>query len=552
MRTTGLDDASMGSKRVRSQSSEKMAEQERALRQELSDEMVDASDDEDDEAQGVEQRARLFNRLRAFGDVVEGETYMIVSAKWLQALERYLAQQVDIPPGPIDQSDIVDEVGTGDLLPNLEEGTDYEVVSTQLWSAMRKWYATEDVVEIARSGIAIGDNANAVEVYVPCFAFCEVVAGGVPNSHVDEGRAPRAYMSKTASVGELITSARESLGIYATVPIRLWQLPVTGAGPPRKISAATLAAAAAARTPTARMLEYTSESEQLKDVSLVNDAWLAVEQKRLGEWTTASARPSSSASTAPSHKRHVSGAIGLSNLGNTCYMNSALQCLSHTPELAEYFRSGAFKSEINDVNPLGMHGQVAEAYAKVCDHLYASDHGFFSPREFKSLMGHYNSSFAGYMQQDSQEFLVFLLDSLHEDLNRVYAKPYTERPELESDAPQTVLEIAAKSWQNHLLRNNSVIVDLFTGLFKSTLVCPECAKVSITFDPYTDITLPLPVQRKWTHEVVFVPAVARGSLPVKVTVVLSKNASMRELFERIGKIFDVPVTRVSCRYDCER
>jgi len=44
--------------------------------------------------------------------------------------------------------------------------------------------------------------------------------------------------------------------------------------------------------------------------------------------------------------------------------------------------------------------------------------------------------------------------------------------------------VAAEAWRTHLLRNDSKIVDLFQGQFKSTLVCPDCHKVSITFDPY--------------------------------------------------------------------
>lgn len=66
--------------------------------------------------------------------------------------------------------------------------------------------------------------------------------------------------------------------------------------------------------------------------------------------------------------------------------------------------------------------------------------------------------------------------------------------------------VAKEAWENHRLRNDSVIVDTFHGLFKSTLVCPECAKVSVTFDPFCYLTLPLPLKKDRVMEVLLVPA----------------------------------------------
>jgi len=59
------------------------------------------------------------------------------------------------------------------------------------------------------------------------------------------------------------------------------------------------------------------------------------------------------------------GVVGLKNLGNTCYMNSGLQCLSNTKELTDYFMRDEFKSHINSSNPLGTKGNLACAYAEL-------------------------------------------------------------------------------------------------------------------------------------------------------------------------------------------
>lgn len=78
------------------------------------------------------------------------------------------------------------------------------------------------------------------------------------------------------------------------------------------------------------------------------------------------------------------------------------------------------------------------------------------------------------MQHDSQELLAFLLDGLHEDLNRILSKPYRELPDFDNMADQ---EIAQESWSYHKARNDSIIVDLFQGQFKSRLTCNTCEKV---------------------------------------------------------------------------
>ena len=167
------------------------------------------------------------------------------------------------------------------------------------------------------------------------------------------------------------------------------------------------------------------------------------------------------------------GTCGLVNLGNTCFMNSSLQCLSSTPPLVEYFLSDKYKQELNTDNPLGMKGEIAEEYAELIKELWSGTHSAIAPRELKWKIERFAPQFAGYQQHDSQELLAFLLDGLHEDLNRIKKKPYMENPEVEN-SPQE--EVAAEAWSRHKKRNDSIIVDYFQGQLRSTLICPKCER----------------------------------------------------------------------------
>lgn len=160
-------------------------------------------------------------------------------------------------------------------------------------------------------------------------------------------------------------------------------------------------------------------------------------------------------------------------------MNSALQCLVHTEELSEYFLTGVYKDELNPDNPLGMQGAIAEAFGALLQRLWSTAWGnsAYSPREFKSQLQRFAPQFSGYQQHDSQELVAFLLDGLHEDLNRVKQKPYVEKPDWNGGGDRELVQLARDSWQGYMKRNDSVIVDLFQGQYRSTLVCPECQKV---------------------------------------------------------------------------
>ncbi|KAI1429243.1 hypothetical protein F5Y12DRAFT_727337 [Xylaria sp. FL1777] len=243
------------------------------------------------------------------------------------------------------------------------------------------------------------------------------------------------------------------------------------------------------------------------------------------------------------------GCVGLTNLGNTCYMNAALQCVRSVEELTKYFLVGEWEKELNKANVLAHNGDVAAAYAHLLKEVYKDPPpGAIAPRQFKTTIGRHAPQFSGYGQQDSQEFLGFLLDGLQEDLSRVKKKPYIEKPDSTDEMigdPEAIRKMADEVWDITRKRDDSIIADLFTGLYKSTLVCPVCDKVSITFDPFNNLTLQLPVANKWSHTVKFFPL---NDKPIDIKVELDKHDSIKALKQFISARTGVPVERL---HGCE-
>ncbi len=187
------------------------------------------------------------------------------------------------------------------------------------------------------------------------------------------------------------------------------------------------------------------------------------------------------------------GKVGLRNLGNTCFMNSALQCLSHCEDLTKFFLLKYFLKDINSKSHFGSGGQIANSYYELISNLWNSNCDYLSPGEFRHMLVKIVKKFQGFSQQDSHELLTYLLDSLHEDMNRNVTKPYIEMKEKEDH--ETDYEASKRWWNNHLKRENSIIVDLFHGQYKSTIMCPECNRISITYDPFMYLGLPIPTSQ---------------------------------------------------------
>ena len=175
-------------------------------------------------------------------------------------------------------------------------------------------------------------------------------------------------------------------------------------------------------------------------------------------------------------------------------MNSVLHCLSNIPQLTEYFLHDEYKQHINRDNPLGMKGAVVEAYSELIHNMWSGQMGSCTPKALRDIVLQHAPQFGEHSQQNLGEFMSFLLDSLHEDLNLVKHKPNVQRTN--DDGTLDDATLATEQWDYHCKRNESKIQDIFHGQIKSLVMCLTCKTKARTFDPICFLSLPLPGKSK--------------------------------------------------------
>ncbi|XP_062317513.1 ubiquitin carboxyl-terminal hydrolase 3 isoform X1 [Osmerus eperlanus] len=191
-------------------------------------------------------------------------------------------------------------------------------------------------------------------------------------------------------------------------------------------------------------------------------------------------------------------ATGLRNLGNTCFMNAILQSLSNIKQFSCYFKelpavalhsgktSGRRMYHTRSQGDTSV--SLVEEFRKILCSLWQGSQSAFSPDSFFYVVWKIMPSFRGYQQQDAHEFMRYLLDHLHRELQSSCNGP------VHLASPQEGLKLPTTGAKCCINGTSTVVTSIFGGVLQNEVYCLICGTESRKFDPFLDLSLDIPSQ----------------------------------------------------------
>ncbi|XP_018565793.1 ubiquitin carboxyl-terminal hydrolase 32 isoform X2 [Anoplophora glabripennis] len=496
------------------------------------------------------------NSMESMGDLLSrGDSCSIASSSGVSSSSGTGSKKSLGRPGPIDNTSLVKEptfkvptlTGEGGRLTKditLVQGNDFELVPDSLWKALSMWYGGP--LPLPRQVIRPpGRTEVELELYPLNLRILRHQSVGSTSS----------WGSVVGGYGAALTTAGLTSSVTAAISRRLTHTAAFSRLATVQQVTDFLCHRLSLTSEDARLWllrEHSSsllddDNMTLQDLNIVDGDQILLEVRNKDlTWPEELSQltPNGGHDIGLSVERRPTiclppGATGLHNLGNTCFMNAALQAVSNTRPLTMYFQRDAQLSELNCTNPLGTKGVVARRYAELCRELWAGSTRSVAPLKLRCCVTKHAPLLGSGGQHDSQELLAWLLDSLHEDLNRVANRQYTELND-SGGRPDEV--VAEEAWQQHLATNHSIITDLFYGQLKSKVTCQVCGHESVRFDPFNLLSLPLPMESYILCEVLVVRL--NGDCPVKYGVRLNSEARYLELKVQLYELCGVKPDRL--------
>jgi len=184
------------------------------------------------------------------------------------------------------------------------------------------------------------------------------------------------------------------------------------------------------------------------------------------------------------------GLTGLANLGNLCYVNSCVQILSHTYELNDFLLDEKYKTKLND-KPDSV---LLLEWDKLRELMWSSNctiapWGFV--KSVQKVAGMKNQDiFSGHSQNDTEEFLLFVIDSFHNALSREVDMNITGAAMNETDK---LAKVCYKMMKEMYVKEYSEMLQFFYGIHVNVLTSKDNQKIlSMKPEPFSVLNLPIP------------------------------------------------------------
>ncbi|KAK0416556.1 hypothetical protein QR680_012559 [Steinernema hermaphroditum] len=494
-------------------------------------------------------------------NLASSSVWFIVSSEWWTTMIMALNPKAPAEVPPIDNTSILvaksevhwtnklDSITSeGALLKSgITERRDYELVSQSLFRALERWHGVSNKNTVVRrtrlpascrshrsyqNDNPYIENLSIDGFFVDLYPVMilvskhQAVEGWIPNSFGPTLKySPFCRLAATceSSVSEILNQLREHMKVRDPECIRLWILEIDSK--PKKIF-------------------VSDDSLKLRTIGIRNTAQILVELRNSDmSWPEEIARLRNSSDSVVESTNgengRPAGITGLYNMGNSCYLNSAIQCLSNIPKLTEFFLEKQHIPHLNKIATTSSKSSVAVEYGNLITELWSGKKRSLAPIRLRNTIAGKCEIFADRAQHDCQEFLAFLLDFLHEDLNKVTEKKYVE---LRDSDGRDDAEVANEAWSVYQSREHSIVTDLFAGQLRSELKCSECGATSSRFDPFTCLQLPIPIDQMVLVTVVVVKR--DGNVPYRYSFRMPPTATIEELRALISDRSEIPVCRI--------
>jgi ubiquitin C-terminal hydrolase len=181
------------------------------------------------------------------------------------------------------------------------------------------------------------------------------------------------------------------------------------------------------------------------------------------------------------------GLCGLINVGNTCFMNSILQCLSNTPSLTDYFLSASYQDDLSIENKRKHEHFLLMSYLTLINNIWDTNQ-LIKPKSFFENLSKFHRKYFTLQQQDSHECLLYIMDLLHNSVSYAIDVEINGEPKSKSDE---LVKKGLETWKKFYENNYSFFIETFNGSTISHIKCNQCNEEDTVFEPFNTLSLDL-------------------------------------------------------------